>query len=68
MTKKWYKSKTIWFSIAIGIVGVVEANSGALQAMLTPAVYGISMIAISSIGVVLRTVTNTNIGDTDDKQ
>lgn len=49
--KKFFKSKTLWFNAVIAGLGALEASApGTLPA-------GPTMIAISVIGAVLRSVT-----------
>lgn len=64
MNKKWYTSKTIWFNIVLGIVGVIEVNSAALQQALSPTMYGFGIVTISTVGVVLRAITTSAVKDT----
>lgn len=54
----WYKSETVWFNIAIGIVGVLELNLRLLQSDLGEH-YGFVVIAVGAIGVFLRTTVKT---------
>jgi hypothetical protein len=54
--KKWYKSKTHWFNIGIGIIGALELNLHLLQDALGNT-YGGIFIVVSIIGVLLRNAT-----------
>lgn len=57
--KPWYKSKTIWASVLVGAVGVMEAidKSGTLAEHA-----GIITIGIAALKFGLRFVTTTGIG------
>jgi len=55
------KSKTILFSAALAVLGVVEMNLHLVQAQLGDA-YGWSYIAIAAIVAALRIVTTQPIG------
>jgi hypothetical protein len=62
--KPWYKSKTVWFNIitiggavAAGVVGLVPA----LQPLLTPNVYAMTMFIVGTVNIVLRAITDTVI-------
>jgi hypothetical protein len=55
--RSWYKSRTLWFNFAIGVIGVLEASTGTL-APLFGAYYGPIMMLIAIIGIFLRTATN----------
>ncbi len=58
------QSKTIIFNTALGLFGALEAYSGFLQGFFgDQKLFGIFMIAIGTIGFVLRTVTTTSIGE-----
>ena len=59
--KAWYKSKTIWFNLALGMVGVLEASTGTLKPLLGDH-YGVVMLGVAMAGMMLRTVSTTEIG------
>lgn len=56
------KSKTVWFSILVMALGIVEVNFPMLQDLLGDH-YGLSFIAISIIMGILRMVTVKPIAD-----
>ena len=58
--KKWYKSKTYWFNIALASVGVIEANMGLIRDNLGDN-YGIVFMAVAVIGIALRNVTTSEV-------
>ncbi len=60
MKKNWYKSKTHWFNIFVGIIGILELNIGLLQNTLGDS-YGVVFVVVAMIGMFLRTVTTTAI-------
>ena len=59
-TKAWYKSKTIWFNLALGLIGVLEASTGTLKPLLGDH-YGLAMMAVAMAGMVLRTVSTATL-------
>ena len=60
-TKAWYTSKTVWFNIGLGMVGILEASTGSLKPLLGDH-YGLTMMGVAMIGMILRTVSTTPIG------
>ena len=56
------KSKTVWFSILIMALGIIEVNFSMLQENLGE-YYGISFMVISIVMGVLRMVTIKPIAD-----
>ena len=50
-------SKTMWFSLALVILGVVYDNFSYVQNLIDPRLYGIILIAIGVVVAVLRFVT-----------
>ena len=60
-TKAWYKSKTIWFNLLLGAIGVLEASTGALKPFLGEH-YGLTVMSISMVGMALRTVSTATLG------
>jgi len=65
--KKWITrfslSKTMWFGLAISILGVVQANSDILSTVLTPKQYGWLMLGIGIVIKLLRFVTTKPLED-----
>ncbi len=59
---KELKSKTINFSIALAVLGVVEINMHLVQDMLGE-YYGAAFIGISAIVAALRAVTNKPLSE-----
>lgn len=55
---KMYKSKTMWFSLALVIVGAVYDNFSYLQDVISPKYYGIILVSIGIICAVLRFYTS----------
>jgi len=50
-------SKTMWFSLALMILGVIYDNFSYVQNIIDPRFYGIILIAIGIVVAVLRFVT-----------
>jgi hypothetical protein len=59
--KKIAKSKTIWFSIALVVLGVVMDNFSTLQNIVPEHMYGISYILIGIAVALLRFKTSEPI-------
>jgi len=59
--KKWYQSKTYWFNITLGVIGVIELNSKFLETQLSPTLYGYGMMAVAVLGIMLRNLTTEKI-------
>ena len=57
------KSKTVWFSVALGILGVVEAHSGMLIQHVGAENIGWILAAIAGVSGILRTITTSSIVD-----
>lgn len=59
-TKAWYKSKTIGFNIALGLIGVLEASTGTIEPLLGDH-YGFVMMVVAMAGVTLRAVSTATL-------
>jgi len=56
-------SKTMWFSLALVIVGAVYDNFSYLQDVINPKYYGILLMSIGIICAVLRFITTQPLDD-----
>ena len=56
-------SKTMWFSLALMIVGAVYENFSYLQNVIDPKYYGIILMSIGVICAVLRFITTQPLDD-----
>lgn len=56
-------SKTMWFSLALVVLGVVYDNFSYLENIINPRLYGICLISIGVIVAVLRFVTTMPLED-----
>jgi hypothetical protein len=56
--KPMWKSRTMWFSLSLVIIGSLYENFSYLQNIIPPKYYGIIFIAIGIICVILRFVTS----------
>ena len=50
-------SKTMWFSLALVILGVVYDNFSHVQNIIDPRLYGVVLISIGIVVAILRFVT-----------
>lgn len=68
-SKKWYKSKTVWFNI-LTIGGAVAGGMGGILPALGPVLsvetYQILLFAVGVLNVTLRAVTTGPINWKDD--
>jgi len=59
--KKWYKSKTLWFNVAVAVGAAVEASLTLVQGYFDPRVF-LGLIGLTAgINVVLRFLTTTGV-------
>jgi hypothetical protein len=56
-------SRTMWFSLALVILGVVYDNFAYVQNLIDPRLYGLCLILIGVAVGVLRFVTTTSLDD-----
>ena len=56
-TKGVMHSKTMWFSFALVILGVVYDNFSYVENLIDPRLYGIVLISIGIVVAILRFVT-----------
>lgn len=55
------KSRTMWFSLLLVIFGALMDNISALQSIIDPQYYGLTLVAIGIVVAVLRFLTNKPI-------
>ena len=63
MKMKMYKSKTMWFSLALVITGSLYDNLSYLQNVINPKYYGIVLVSIGIVCAVLRFYTTQPLDD-----
>jgi hypothetical protein len=59
--KKWYKSKTLWFNVAVAIGAAVEASLTLVQGYFDPRVFLALIGLVAGVNVVLRFLTTTGV-------
>jgi uncharacterized membrane protein YdcZ (DUF606 family) len=57
------RSKTMWFSLALVILGVVYDNFSYVSNLIDPRLYGILLILIGITVALLRFVTTQSLDD-----
>lgn len=57
------KSKTMWFALALVVLGFIADNFNYVQNIIDPQYYGISYIIIGVVVAVLRFVTTVPLKD-----
>ena len=58
-----FKSKTIWFSGAIGALGALNDNSQYIHALMSDVNFNQFMIGVAVITALLRIMTNSSLAD-----
>ena len=58
---KCYKSKTMWFSVALVVFGALLENLPYLQSVIEPKYYGIIFATVGIITAILRYITKEPI-------
>jgi hypothetical protein len=58
---KCYKSKTMWFSVALVVFGALLDNLPYLQSVIDPKYYGIIFALVGIITAILRYITKEPI-------
>lgn len=56
-------SKTMWFSLALMVLGVIYDNFSYVQNIIDPRLYGIILIAIGVVVAILRFITTMPLED-----
>ena len=62
MKRPAHKSKTMWFALALVILGALMDNLSYVEHLIPPQYYGLLVIAIGVSVAVLRYVTTDEIG------
>lgn len=62
-TRGMMHSKTMWFSLALVVLGVVYDNFSYVQNIIDPRLYGVLLIVIGIIVAILRFITTTSLDD-----
>ena len=60
-TKEWYKSKTMWFNLAVGVAAGMPMALPILQPLLTPVLYLTAMFIVAVVNIVLRSITEQGL-------
>ena len=58
---KCYKSKTMWFSLALVVFGALLDNLPYLQSIIDPKYYGVIFALVGVITAILRYITKEPI-------
>jgi hypothetical protein len=59
--KKWYKSRTLWFNVAVAMGTAIEASLSLIEGYFDPRVFLVVVGVTSGINVILRFRTTTGI-------
>lgn len=60
-TKVFYKSKTLWFNVALAAFTALSARMDLLQSYLSDGGYLAVMMLVAAVNVYLRTVTTQGV-------
>jgi hypothetical protein len=59
--KKWYKSKVLWFNVAVAIGAAIETSLTLVEGYFDPRVF-LALIGLTAgVNVVLRFMTTTGV-------
>ena len=59
--KKWYKSRVLWFNVAVAVGAAIEASLTLVQGYFDPRVF-LALIGLTAgVNVVLRFMTTTSV-------
>lgn len=61
MRKAWYKSKTLWFNVAVGVGTAIEASLNVIQGTMDPRFYLAVTGIVAGVNIVLRFVSTQGI-------
>lgn len=61
ISKKWWKSRTLWLNAGFAALTAVEASIHLLQSSLGPSSYLLIAGLVAGGNMVLRTITTTSI-------
>lgn len=59
--KKWYRSKTLWFNVAVAIGAAVEASLTLVQGYFDPRVFLAIIGLTAGVNVILRFLTTSGV-------
>jgi len=57
------KSRTMWFSVALAILGAIFDNLSYIQPFLDPKTYGIGLMVIAICIAILRVTTTSSLDE-----
>lgn len=60
-SKKWWKSKTLWFNVLVAIGTAVEASLSVIQGNFDPRIYLAIVGVVSGVNVVLRFISTQEL-------
>lgn len=61
MTKKWWKSRLVWFNVIVAVGAAAEGSLHVIADKFAPEVYFGLILIVSGVNVVLRFATSTGI-------
>lgn len=59
--KKWYKSKTLWFNVAVGVGTAIEVSLHLIEGYFDPRVFLAIIGAVAGVNVVLRFISTEGL-------
>jgi len=60
-SKHWWRSKTVWFNVAVGVGTAIEMSLSVIQGEFDPKVYLALVCLVAGVNVVLRVISNQEL-------
>lgn len=60
-TKKWYRSKTLWFNVLVAVGTAIEASLSLVQGYFDPRVFLCIIAGVAGVNAILRVISNTGL-------
>lgn len=57
VSKRWWRSRTVWFNVAVAVFASLELSLGVLQPVLSANWFVLISVAVPIINIMLRSVT-----------
>lgn len=61
MTKRWWKSRTLWFNAVVAALAAIEAGAHLIQPYVPGNVFGYGVLLLTAGNAVLRIVTTQGV-------
>ena len=61
VSKRWWRSRTVWFNVAVAVFASLELSLGTLQPVLPAGWYAMAVIVVPLVNIALRRITTQPI-------